>query len=294
MLLGIVIAAWVQVGIESSLIPARGEICEQDQQTKQKHCTTNHIALVAIWHLGELIENHEGAITAIGTLFIGAFTATLWWSTRRLWDEARIARRLALRSVRIAKQSADAAMRGVAASVNIALPILQAEAPNGLIGLDETGGRKGVDIPGKRSEITGIGLRNYGRTPAFPIALGLGWKVAETLTGEPAYPYSLYLGEYYPFRPEAEIASEAERPRHSGIHIWCPNFVIELGEHEIASLRAETSWLWLYGFISYIDFMGEERKDRFCWRRTKSTRSKETQWYFSTEGEPPKSYTRRD
>jgi len=43
------------------------------------------------------IEAHEPQITALGTLLIAAFTLTLWWSTRGLWEETKKAGDLANR-----------------------------------------------------------------------------------------------------------------------------------------------------------------------------------------------------
>ena len=39
----------------------------------------------AILNFGEWVEAHHGALTLLATLFIAAFTGTLWWSTRQLW-----------------------------------------------------------------------------------------------------------------------------------------------------------------------------------------------------------------
>jgi len=32
------------------------------------------------------LESHNGAVTALATIAIAAFTGTLWWSTHRLWQ----------------------------------------------------------------------------------------------------------------------------------------------------------------------------------------------------------------
>jgi hypothetical protein len=34
----------------------------------------------------EWLESHKGAVTALATIAIAAFTGTLWWSTHRLWQ----------------------------------------------------------------------------------------------------------------------------------------------------------------------------------------------------------------
>src|SRR6476661_11045388 len=52
-------------------------------------CLSNPAVLpglgAAVLNCGEWIEAHHGALTLLATLFIAAFTGTLWWSTRQLW-----------------------------------------------------------------------------------------------------------------------------------------------------------------------------------------------------------------
>ena len=42
-----------------------------------------HSLLLPLWPIAEFIDDHEGAVTALGTLAIAAFTLTLWQSTQQ-------------------------------------------------------------------------------------------------------------------------------------------------------------------------------------------------------------------
>ncbi len=62
----------------SLLVPAYGEICHTDYDTHHKYCTSYHIALVLLWHIGELLNYYGIAVSAFFTGVIGYFTRTLW------------------------------------------------------------------------------------------------------------------------------------------------------------------------------------------------------------------------
>jgi hypothetical protein len=64
--------------------------------------------------ISDWLESHNGAITAIGTLFIAAFTWRLWVSTNRLWIEAKDSSDTAKKSADAAKESADIAKKSAA------------------------------------------------------------------------------------------------------------------------------------------------------------------------------------
>lgn len=55
----------------------------------------------AVLNFGEWVETHHGALTLLATLFIAAFTGTLWWSTRQLWKAGE-------QQIALAKQTSEA------------------------------------------------------------------------------------------------------------------------------------------------------------------------------------------
>ena len=71
-------------GIAFLILPEYSEYC-QSTHANDKYCSTYQIAS----SFGAFLESHNGAITAIATIFIGWFTFTLKRSTDKLWSEAR-------------------------------------------------------------------------------------------------------------------------------------------------------------------------------------------------------------
>jgi hypothetical protein len=75
-------------------LPTHVEYCEQPHQTNHKECATYHIALVATWQIGKLLDAIAVPLTALATVAIGYFTFTLKASTDRLWIAGEKARKL--------------------------------------------------------------------------------------------------------------------------------------------------------------------------------------------------------
>jgi hypothetical protein len=80
------IVLWVSSGA-----PTSAEICNKSNETGEEQCASYHIALVTIWHIAKFFDDHHGLVTALATIAIGAFTFTLWRSTRELWTVTKIA-----------------------------------------------------------------------------------------------------------------------------------------------------------------------------------------------------------
>jgi hypothetical protein len=72
----------------SSGFPTTAEICDQASQAKVEDCPSYNIVLVTLWHLREALNSYSGAIAALATIAIAAFTWTLWRSTDKLWKSA--------------------------------------------------------------------------------------------------------------------------------------------------------------------------------------------------------------
>lgn len=62
----------------SFFLPLYGEICEKNEYTGYKDCATYHVAGYFIFFVGQWLDRHSGAVAAIATAFIGAFTYTLY------------------------------------------------------------------------------------------------------------------------------------------------------------------------------------------------------------------------
>jgi hypothetical protein len=77
-LLSIVLA--LQIAWQLEFISHDLKYCNSDLQksNKSEDCPIRDIALVQLWKIASLLEKHDGAITALATLVIAAFTFTLW------------------------------------------------------------------------------------------------------------------------------------------------------------------------------------------------------------------------
>lgn len=104
----------------------------------------------AVLNFGEWVETHPGALTLLATLFIAAFTGTLWWSTRRLWKAGE-------QQIALAKQTSQATqiVLGQTRVIERAYVKLSHEPP-------------GVRF--ERMDMTihiKLRVKNFGRTPAY-------------------------------------------------------------------------------------------------------------------------------
>ncbi len=210
-----------------------------------------------------------GAMAFIGLAQIGFF----YWQLS-----------LMRRSLQSAEIAAKAAELNARAAIGIELPIIRAVPADlvstaELIGGDEPyGGTVNDFSPAKYSAIGPIVFKNYGRTPAFPEKLSVGWIVATILPDVPTYRETKYLNHAAVIKPDSEFTAD----RHYGI---------ELTDEELAATSEGKSWLWVYGCLYYRDFLHENRQARFCWRF--ANRNFDTVFYFfSSDGEPPAEYTR--
>jgi hypothetical protein len=62
-------------------IPTHIKYCEQNPHTYYKECATYHIALIAVWQTGKILDAIAAPLTALATVAIGYFTWTLWRAT---------------------------------------------------------------------------------------------------------------------------------------------------------------------------------------------------------------------
>jgi hypothetical protein len=72
------------IGIAFLVIPPYKQYCE-NQYASQYYCATYEVTTF----LGTFLDAHGAAINTLATIFIAAFTATLWVSTHLLWKAGR-------------------------------------------------------------------------------------------------------------------------------------------------------------------------------------------------------------
>lgn len=102
-----------------------------------------------------------------------------------------------------------------------------------------------------------IFFRNYGRTPARLVRLCLRACQVQTIDGLPAEP------EYR----QANIMDLVIPPNvnvNEGIAVAPASVSVPISD--FVAVRQGASFLYVYGFVDYVDFGGVERQTRFCWR----------------------------
>ena len=212
-------------------------------------------------------------INAIATSVVAAFTVTLWWTSR---TQAK----LLGRSVKAAQDSADAAL-------------LQAKiiagAESGRLDFDFTLGEPeagATDIgtlmtvgPGAPPDecYVRVGIRNIGNTPLRVTQLYVNWAVEKVLPEEPAY---------------GDIRSFNNMIHPNKVLFYTvTNARIELGsKHRI--LFTGGAALWIYGFITYEDFIADLYDIGFAafWESGSPGLGREPPRGFVLQGAPPAYY----
>ncbi len=183
------------------------------------------------------------------------------------------------------RRTVEATEKSVQAVIRMELPIIQAIPgdlvhTNKLIGDDEPYGGAVHHLPSKYSAFQIRRFKNYGRSPAFLEMISVGWMVADTLPNQPRYIKTSTLSHDCVITPEEEFRPD--------IH-----YGIELTDDELREIIENRLWLWFYGCLYYRDFMNDEREYRFCWRfANQNHRTMKPYYFFSSDGNPPKSYTK--
>jgi hypothetical protein len=174
---GIVFTGVLFVGlIEGGAIPRYAEICEKNDETGKKECATHHISRVAVSVVGKFLERNDGAITAVSTIIIAVFTWRLWWSTDKLWGEAKRTSAIAESALIIPQRAYLCAVRYKPEAVS---------DPNGIIewrftvDVENTGNTPAIDANGGifLQEILRDGLQELGASRTiddFPANLVIG------------------------------------------------------------------------------------------------------------------------
>jgi hypothetical protein len=187
---------------------------------------------------------------------------------------------------RVTRKTANAADLNARAVIGLELPILRAKLAE-LTHLSEPMPEKGSysgssdnGPPGNHSAIGYIEFINYGRTPAFPVRFEGGWVVEENLPKTPVYFHSREISHATVIRPGEDYV----------IDTGCG---INLTDLDVVACANETAWLWFYGKLSYVDFMGAARDAKFCWRYSNFNRDfGSVSFGFASDGNPPAQYIR--
>ncbi|HEX3653267.1 MAG TPA: hypothetical protein VHU18_10640 [Rhizomicrobium sp.] len=64
--------------VASFFVQVVREICEKNEYTGAKECAAHHLGPYSLFWIVHIIDEHNGFVTALGTLAVAAFTLTLW------------------------------------------------------------------------------------------------------------------------------------------------------------------------------------------------------------------------
>ena len=229
------------------LSPLKTEVCDKATTDAQHDCPAYHIVLVAVWKIGEII-NDSVFVTALATIAIAAFTYTLKKSTDKLFSAAK-------ESADAAKLSAEALISAEQAHLFITI---QKESVGKLVSMH---GRYNKSDSMFYAEVDSPGLvyffYNFGRTGAILTELSDQIIVAPTCMQPPTYTVRATMPD--------DLVIEQGKPSASLGCVMAETFTV--GKC-VAFQNRETA-VWFYGYAKLKDAFGRLRQYeyRFCYRR---------------------------
>jgi hypothetical protein len=257
------------VGVVCLILAPYADYCESAYHHEQYECSPYEI----ITSILALLEKHNALIAAIATGFIAWFTWNLRQSTEKMWIETR--------------KAANAADLSARAAVIVEFPIIRtawigpellavAEFPKGE---EPYCGQANDGTPTILSVVAELEYRNYGRSPAFPIGMLLGYSVVDRL---PEIPNYTKKGE---MSPNAILKQRTT----SKIDI---HYGIELTEEDRAKIDTGAAKLWFFVRMTYLDIMDRPYFIGSCWQWSKRNPA-DALMYFLDDGTAPPAYTKR-
>lgn len=252
------------VSVVAPFQPPQHEQQQSNPEQKAESKTAEHKPAKSLWE-----RTHEDAV-AFYTFVLSCFTGLLVIVTATQIG-------FLIRADKTARMAAEAAILSAKAAIGMELPIIRADRVPGLINVAKPpspeapflGGVYVQGIPNRYSVIQSIDLKNFGRTPAFPIKLVAGWKVVKVLPDEPDYFHSINSSATAIINPDSEFTAAVRG-------------VVELTPEQLETLHKQTAFIWLYISLHYRDFMNAPHEARFCWRFTRG---------FGPGGSLPIAYT---
>jgi hypothetical protein len=180
---------------------------------------------------GRFLEDHNGAVTAVATVFIAAFTIVLALVTRRQAHLTRIAAEAAKRSALVAER----------ALTELERPYLAVDVPASGVSVDISGTFSFVE------QARWVAI-NYGRTPAllidrltiWPIKAGsaMPYAIDPIAQRGPLFPVGCVSGADKPYEETANLMAEAPIQMMLNQDAW------------------KTHRIFFNGYIRYADLFG--------------------------------------
>ena len=217
---------------ETSVLPqGAADHCKQSDGSGKEQCTGYDLVLVLLRQFVEGIEPYGEALTALSGVAVAFFTATMWWTTRRMW-KANI---LQLR------HSEDTAQRQLRAYIFVIKGIVQ-----------------NVEA-GKRAEVV-IHIKNTGQTPAYDLQ---SWAAVDADDLPRLKPFFSNWGFETSGRKSPVGPGEA-----STVFLETLNPVLP---DTITRMKSKRRAIWAYGQIRYRDAFNQSLMDQlsagFRWQQ---------------------------
>lgn len=154
---------------------------------------------------------------------------------------------LLIRTLKLTRDSTAAAQKSVDVAVSIELPILQVA--------DVRIGEEGSPAQLLRDPLLRVWVENYGKTPAFIDHVVINAAICRTLPEKPNYQPHFWLTGPRPLSPREKTKFREATYRNEGV-FPCTYDEVEAGK----------TFLWVYGFLDYFDFLGKFHRRGFCAR----------------------------
>jgi hypothetical protein len=250
----------------SVLFPHYGQICEAPAQGGQEHCATYDFTVYYVSQIGAGLDAHAGAVGAIATVFIAAFTVVLARVSRRQADLTQIAARAAEKSAAVSER----------ALTDLERPYLFILDFNWLA-IDQM--RVGGLEPGIVYSVS-----NGGKLPAFITGVKLSIRINGTDPGEPADEPPIHelltaplvitgerriVTQKFAVEDDSEGASRSQ-PLLSGEIARIPNGIdrvfakiaIKYDGPITAGHETIACWEWHWGKMAFSQFGGDQHNKR--------------------------------
>ncbi len=187
-------------------------------------------------------EDNEGAVTALSTLFIALFTVVLAWATIGLWKAADQQKSDMRESLRIAGESAKAAL--IQANT-----MMSAER-----GYAKMFHCQQLNLSNVSESIRfQMEIKNWGRTPLQVTDIAISTYVLDV--GEP-------LPKEPPYDTCARLAAHAFLVAMEPFYFW----INALASCDSKKVQEGTQILYLIGYVDYTDKFGIERRGGYARR----------------------------
>ncbi len=187
----------------------------------------------------DFVDQHSGSFSAIFTAIVAAFTGLLWSAIRIHHRILEGSLKTAQQTAAAAKQTADATRGPEFPSVFLTTMKLKSDRKDAL--------------PERALKVGRYAVRftNIGRTPAYVSRISLNFEVRDKLPFDPVYHRTTDMDHVHFIQPSIET-DETEL-----------QFTIE-PDDVIQDILEKKTRLWVYGYIAFRDFVGDEYRSGFC------------------------------